>query len=76
MKNTSYSWVLPIKNEALSLPQLIKEIKAAMKSQVYEIIAVDDASNDNSLQILRKLQRQLPRLKIIHFSIFFLYFNF
>jgi glycosyltransferase involved in cell wall biosynthesis len=68
MKYISYSWVLPIKNEALSLPRLITEIKTAMKGQIYEIIAVDDASNDNSLQILGKLQKQLPRLRIIHFT--------
>lgn len=39
-----YSIVLPIRNEAQSLPQLFDEIEQTFRSLPYEIIAVDDAS--------------------------------
>lgn len=35
---------MPIKDEAEALPQLLQEIKQAMKGKLYEIIAIDDAS--------------------------------
>ncbi len=62
-----FSWLLPVKDEADSLPQLIKEINQAMKNQNYEIIAVDDASQDVSLQTLKKLQKSSKNLKVFHF---------
>ncbi|MBI3380344.1 glycosyltransferase family 2 protein [Candidatus Gottesmanbacteria bacterium] len=47
-----YSWILPIKNEEQVLPKLIKDLKRAMRGRSYEIIAVDDASDDNSYESL------------------------
>lgn len=61
-----YSYILPIKDEALSLPQLISEISRTHKSKNYEIIACDDASTDNSLAVLNSLKEDYPQLKIIH----------
>ena len=68
MKPITYSWVLPIKNEALSLPPLIKEIKKAMKGISFEVIAVDDASTDDTFQTLKDLGNQFLEIKIIHFA--------
>ena len=61
MNKVYYSWILPIYNEALSLPQLIREISQVMKGREYEIIAVDDGSKD-------PLNFQIPRLKVIHLN--------
>lgn len=63
-----YSWILPIKNEASSLPQLIKEIQS-IKLKSAEIIAINDASTDNSLTTLKSLTSLFPQLKIINFKI-------
>lgn len=63
-----YSWILPIYNEAESLPRLIKSIEAALPSSATEIIAVNDASFDLTAQILDDLARGKPYLKIITFS--------
>lgn len=66
MTKIKYSWILPINNEAESLPQLLNEIKQVMRSKSYEIIAINDASTDNSLTTLTSLIFLIP-LKIINF---------
>lgn len=67
MIHTRYSWILPIKNEATSLPQLIDEIVNVMPAFGWEIIAVDDASTDETWKILTYLKKQYTQLKIVHF---------
>ncbi|MDP3973338.1 MAG: glycosyltransferase family 2 protein [Candidatus Daviesbacteria bacterium] len=70
----TYSWILPIKNEAESLPQLLEEITQVMRDKKYsskgrpasgwEIIAVNDASTDSSLSILKSF----TAVKILTFA--------
>lgn len=64
-----YSWVLPIKDEAESLPQLIREIREVMpQDEVYEIIAINDASIDSSSKFLTSFAGLFPaKLKVISF---------
>lgn len=63
------SIVLPVYNEAGSLPSLISELTAvlAQLGRSYEIVAVDDGSSDDSVAVLRRLQEQEPRLRIVQF---------
>jgi glycosyltransferase involved in cell wall biosynthesis len=63
------SIVLPVYNEAGSLPNLIPELTAVLGQMEteYEIIAVDDGSTDDSLAVLRRLQVQEPHLRIVQF---------
>nr|HID14181.1 glycosyltransferase [Anaerolineae bacterium] len=63
------SVVLPVYNEAGSLPSLIPELTAVLRQlgRSYEIIAVDDGSSDNSVAVLCRLQKQEPRLRIVQF---------
>jgi len=63
------SVVLPVYNEAGSLPSLIPEITAVLKnmSHSYEILAIDDGSSDGSMDVLRRLQEEEPHLCIIQF---------
>lgn len=63
------SIVLPVYNEAGSLPNLIPELTNVLQQldRSYEIIAVDDGSSDDSLAVLRRLQRAEPRLRIVQF---------
>ncbi len=65
MNGILYSWILPVKNEADSLPQLIKEIVAIMQGKNYEIIAVNDASTDKTRQVLSKLKVKSQKLIVI-----------
>lgn len=61
--------VLPVYNEAGSLPTLIPELTAVLRAlgREYEIIAVDDGSDDESVAVLRRLQEREPRLRIVQF---------
>jgi len=63
------SVVLPVYNEAGSLPGLIPELTAVLDQlgRSYEIVAVDDGSSDDSVAVLRRLQEQEPRLRIVQF---------
>jgi glycosyltransferase involved in cell wall biosynthesis len=63
------SIVLPVYNEAGSLPILISELTAVLGQlgRSYEIVAVDDGSSDDSVAVLRRLQEQEPRLRIVQF---------
>ena len=63
------SIVLPVYNEAGSLPSLVPELTAvlAQLGRSYEIIAVDDGSSDDSVAVLRRLQEREHRLRIVQF---------
>jgi len=63
------SVVIPVYNEAGSLPRLIPELQGALQKldRSYEIIAVDDGSSDDSVAVLRRLQEQEPHLRIVQF---------
>jgi len=63
------SIVLPVYNEAGSLPGLIPELTAVLEQlgRSYEIVAVDDGSSDDSVAVLRRLQEQEPHLRIVQF---------
>ena len=60
MEKYIYSWILPIYNEAESLPQLLSEISIAMKGENYEIVAINDGSTDESALILKEKSKKYP----------------
>ncbi len=64
-QNLDLSVVVPIYNEADSLPSLVQAIAGALEpTQLsYEIICVDDGSVDGSTEILTELARQRNDLK-------------
>jgi glycosyltransferase involved in cell wall biosynthesis len=61
------SIVIPVYNEAESLPPLHAELDAALKvlGKSYEIIAIDDGSRDDSLPVLKHLAEIDPHLVVI-----------
>ncbi|MBN1178115.1 MAG: glycosyltransferase family 2 protein [Anaerolineae bacterium] len=63
------SIVIPVYNEAGSLPELYAELTDVLGrlAHPYEIVAVDDGSTDESLRVLRDLQAADPHLRIVHF---------
>jgi glycosyltransferase involved in cell wall biosynthesis len=63
------SVVIPIRNEASSLPELVGELTDTLTrwGRDYEIIVVDDGSSDESFDILGRLQAADPRLRVIRF---------
>lgn len=62
-----FSVVVPARNEAANLPQLVDEIVAACDPVgPYEIIVVDDGSSDDSVDVLRAVRDRHPQLRILH----------
>ncbi len=63
------SVVLPVYNEEGPLPSVIPELSKVLSGlgRSYEIIAVDDGSTDNTVAILRELQKGEPNLRVIQF---------
>ncbi|WP_088241543.1 glycosyltransferase family 2 protein [Calothrix rhizosoleniae] len=61
------SVVVPIYNEVESLPRLIESITESLNNTglSYELICVDDGSQDGSVQLLKKLTLSYPCLRAI-----------
>ena len=59
------SIILPIYNEALSIPELFKEIQNALTAYDYELIAVNDGSKDKSIAVLQTFAATDKRIKVI-----------
>lgn len=63
------SVVVPIKDEEESIPHLYERLTAALETlaQPYEIIAIDDGSQDRSFALLRERATHDPRLRVVRF---------
>lgn len=60
------SIVVPVHNEADNIIPLIEEIVRAMsQAEAYEIIYVDDGSNDNTAAVLKQAQQNVKALRVI-----------
>lgn len=61
------SLVIPVYNEQENLPVLAAEIRAALEplARPYEVILVDDGSTDSTPEVLRRLAREDPRVRVL-----------
>ncbi len=61
------SIVVPIHNEVENLPLLYSEVCRALdgRSSSFELILIDDGSTDGSVEVIRKLVAQDPRVKSV-----------
>jgi glycosyltransferase involved in cell wall biosynthesis len=57
--------IVPVYNEADSLPDFLPELFALCQEKQWHLILVDDGSNDDSVQIITKYENQ-PNVTIIH----------
>lgn len=62
--------VVPLYNEAESLPELAKWIDQVMTDNhfTYEVIMVDDGSSDTSWEVLQQLRATYPQLRGVKFQ--------
>ncbi|WP_292026589.1 glycosyltransferase family 2 protein [Brevundimonas sp. UBA2416] len=59
------SVVVPVHNEEGAAGPLAREIAAAFEGRSYEMVFVDDASRDGTLNELRGLMTELPALRVL-----------
>ena len=64
------SVIIPVFNEEKNITELIKKLTSVLKklNQSWEIIVINDGSNDKSGQILNSLAQKIKKLKVIHFA--------
>jgi dolichol-phosphate mannosyltransferase len=59
------SVVLPTYNEAENLPEIIPRLEQSLRGLVYEIIVVDDDSEDRTWEVARRLAVTCPQIIVI-----------
>lgn len=59
------SVLIPCKNEADNLPELIGEIEAALGGRTIEIIVIDDGSDDATQAVVTSLSASRPSLRLV-----------
>ena len=60
------SVVIPVHNEYGNIAPLLEEVVAVLQDRVgFEIVCVDDASEDSSLEVLRAMSRRHPQLRVL-----------
>jgi dolichol-phosphate mannosyltransferase len=58
--------VVPVKNEADNIAQLVQEIHTALEGPAdFEVIYVDDGSTDATPQRLAEARERFPRLRVL-----------
>jgi|SRR5215217_302513 len=60
-----FSVVVPVFDEGEAAPALAREIAGAFGDRNYEMVFVNDASRDDTLQRLIDLKKELPQLRVL-----------
>ena len=69
-ENALVSMIFSFRNEEKVLPDLIERVEAVLSGQPldYELIFINDDSNDGSLNLLMSARAKNPRIKILNMS--------
>ena len=66
MKKILYSLVIPCFNEAKNLEVLIKNCSSILENESFEVILVNNGSDDNSFDIIKKNQKSFINLQLVN----------
>jgi len=65
----SFSIVIPFRNEAENLPKLLNSIQQLnYPTHLFEILLVNDASKDDSYEIVEEFKQQFPLINMVLFN--------
>jgi len=69
-QSVEISLVIPVFNEAPILPELVSRLTTVCSGlgKTYEIIFVDDGSNDGSFEVLEELKKKESAIRILKFT--------
>jgi len=69
-ESPTFSFVLPVHNEAGNLDELYRRIATVMEGvgEPFEVIFVDDGSYDESLEVMKAIRGRDPRVKLVSLS--------
>ena len=70
-KKSKVSLVIPVYNEEVNIPILYEKLKTLFANDLkknYEIIFVNDGSQDNSENVLKNIAKENKKVKVINFS--------
>lgn len=65
-RGTALSIVIPVRDEQENVAPLHGELSVALGSRDYEIVFVNDGSQDGTAEVLRDLKRRDPRVRVLH----------
>jgi len=67
MNGPCFSVVIPAKDEAESLADLVKEVASVLAAESFEVIVVDDGSTDGTAGVLQRMSQQHAFLRrLVH----------
>ncbi|OHA00377.1 MAG: hypothetical protein A3C07_03505 [Candidatus Sungbacteria bacterium RIFCSPHIGHO2_02_FULL_47_11] len=61
------SWIIPAHNEERRIEKTVREVSRYLQSKnfAYEIVVVDNASGDTTSEIITRLSRELPGVRLL-----------
>lgn len=66
------SWIIPMHNEERRIEKTLREVDAYLRAKNisggYEIIPIDNASTDRTVEIIRELKTEIPYVRLIQES--------
>lgn len=67
-KSQTLSIIIPVHNESANISSIYADVNKFIGNSVLEFIFVNDGSQDNSLEIIRDLQKKDHRVRLVDFS--------
>jgi len=67
-KNHSLSVIIPVHNESANISKIHADLVKAIDNEIMEFIFVNDGSRDNSLEVIKDVQKNDQRVRLIDFS--------